>query len=97
MTKVKKSATFILILSFLFSTLLPSHSFSCQKSIERTEARVVCLLPDQAKGRFKPVMALVTDDGEFYPIAGSEDSTLSLNVDKEKLRYNYTKTKIGGK
>ncbi len=97
MTKVKKSATFILILSFLFSTLLPNHGFSCQKSIKRTEGSVVCLLPDQAKGRVKPVMALVTDDGEFYPIAGSENSTHSLTIDKEKLWYTYTNIKSGGK
>ncbi|HEY7536209.1 MAG TPA: hypothetical protein VH878_09745 [Thermodesulfobacteriota bacterium] len=64
---------FILVLLFLLSTLVSSPSFSCQTSIKRVEGRVVCLLPGEAKGRFKPVMALVTEDGEFYPIVGSEN------------------------
>lgn len=97
MKKGEIFATLILVLLFVFSTLIPSTGFSCQTPIKPIQGSLVCLLPDHAKGRYKPVMALVTDDGEFYPIVGSKDPTLSLNIDKGKLGYTYNKIKGGGK
>ena len=77
--------TSILILLFAFSTLLPSPSFSCQTSIKYSEGSLVCLLPDKSNGDVKPVMALVTKDGEFYPLMDSEDLTHKLDINEKKI------------
>src|SRR4030065_4277 len=68
----------ILLLAFLI--YVPSPSISCETSVKTKEASLVCLLPDNSNGKVKPVMALVTKDGEFYPIVGSEDSTQNINT-----------------
>lgn len=73
----------LVILLLVFSILLPSPSISCETSVKTKEASLVCLLPDNSNGKVKPVMALVTKDGEFYPIVGSEDSTQNLTIIKK--------------
>ncbi len=78
----------ILILLFAFSTLLPSPSLSCQTSIKYSEGSLVCLLPDNSNRKVKPVMALVTKDGEFYPLVDSENLTHKLDINKKMLYEN---------
>ena len=84
---IKRGAllTWILILLFAFSTLLPSPSLSCQTSIKYSKGSLVCLLPDNSIRKVKPVMALVTKDGEFYPLMDSEDLTHKLDINEKKI------------
>lgn len=75
----------LVILLLVFSILLPSPSISCETSVKTKEASLVCLLPDNSNGKVKPVMALVTKDGEFYPLMDSEDLTHKLDINEKKI------------
>ena len=70
---------------FVFSTFLPIPTLSCETSMKTKEASLVCLLPDKSNGDIKPVMALATKDGEFYPLMDSEDLTHKLDINETKI------------
>ncbi|MGH7799599.1 MAG: hypothetical protein ACREOW_03095 [Thermodesulfobacteriota bacterium] len=75
----------IVMLLFVFSTFLPIPTLSCETSMKRKEASLVCLLPEKNNGEVKPVMALVTKDGEFYPLMDSEGLTHKLDNKQKKI------------
>ena len=75
----------LVILLLGFSIWLPSPSISCETSVKTKEASLVCLLPDNSNGKVKPVMALVTKDGQFYPLMDSEDLTHKLDINEKKI------------
>jgi len=71
--------------SIVFSIWLPSPSISCETLMKTRQVSVVCLFPDNSNGKVKPVMALVTKDGEFYPLMDSEDLTHKLDINEKKI------------
>lgn len=75
----------LVILLLGFSILLTSSSISCETSVKTEEASLICLLPDNTDQKVKPVMALVTKDGEFYPLMDSEDPTHKLDINGKKI------------
>jgi len=75
----------LVILLLGFSILLASPSISCETSVKTKEASLVCLLPDNSFRKVKPVMALVTKDGKFYPLMDSEDLTHKLDINEKKI------------
>ena len=85
MISIEKGFILLIFLLILLSLYIASPSFSCGKAMRAIEGRVVCLLPEKNNGKVKPVLALVTKEGEFYPLMDSEDLTHNLDINEKKI------------